>query len=72
MVVLVLVLVCVSRYDHYRGVVCVVAVNNGSIGVGMLYIMWVYFSCIMGYNNLVQHSSLPKNCCTCHSLKYGI
>jgi elongation factor 4 len=23
-----------SWYDHYRGVVCVVAVNNGSIGVG--------------------------------------
>ena len=22
--------------------------------------MWVYFSCIVGYNNLVQHSSLPK------------
>ncbi|CAI8019385.1 Translation factor Guf1, mitochondrial [Geodia barretti] len=26
--------VCVCRYDHYRGVVCVVAVKDGSIGVG--------------------------------------
>ena len=29
--------VCVCRYDHYRGVVCVVAVKDGSVGVGMLY-----------------------------------
>lgn len=31
-----LVLVCVfeCRYDHYRGVVCVVAVKDGSVGLG--------------------------------------
>ena len=34
----------VCRYDHYRGVVCVVAVKDGSIGVGEYGLLLVLHS----------------------------
>ena len=42
-----------SWYDHYRGVICLVAVTDGSVGVGQYILVYLYRKDIH-----VQHSIL--------------